>query len=126
LAREGSAVVSARILVRAGKGGRPRSVDLPAAGVGALVRYLPLRVEGPSRPLFQWLDGSGRGIGYWTVYRVVVEAARAAGLGHVAPHDLRRTWITRALDGGVPAPEVRRQAGHGDLGQTVRYYREGR
>jgi integrase/recombinase XerC len=113
------------LAVRRGKGGRARVVELTATAAVALDAYLSEgpRLEGPTRPLFQWLDGSGRGIGYWTVYRVVCAASAAAGLGHVAPHDLRRTCVTLALDAGEPAPAVSRRAGHASMEQTVRYYR---
>ena len=84
-------------------------------------------MQGPSRPLFQRLGpgGTGAGITYATVYRVVTAAAEGAGLGHVAPHDLRRTYATLALDLGAPAPAVSRQMGHRSMEQTVRYYRGG-
>lgn len=125
LQKEDGSVVAASVHVRRGKGGRARDVDLGEDAAAELVQYLAAgpRVRGLTRPLFQWLDGSGKGIGYHTVYRVVREAAAAAGLGHVAPHDLRRSQITMALDNGTPAPVVQRQAGHRTMEQTVRYYR---
>lgn len=120
-------VNGARLLVRHGKGGKSRMVDLDAGVATALAEYLQTgpRVMGATQALFQYLDGSGQGIGYHTVYHVVREAATGAGLGHVAPHDLRRTQITLALDAGEPAPRVQRNAGHSSMAQTVRYYRGG-
>jgi len=128
-------VLELEVLVRAGKGGRGRTVSLGVDAAAALVQYLGAgpRQPGATRPLFQpltagrrqRLDGSGAGISYDTVYRVVRAAAHRAGLGHLAPHDLRRTYATLALDLGVPAPRVSRQMGHRGLEQTVRYYRGG-
>lgn len=125
LQKSAGSITAASVHVRRGKGGRARDVALGADAAGAMVAYLAAgpRVRGLTRSLFQWLDGSGQGIGYHTVYRVVRQAAAVAGLGHVAPHDLRRTQITMALDGGAPAPEVQRNAGHASMEQTVRYYR---
>lgn len=116
-------VAGVEVLVRAGKGGRGRTVELGVDAAAALVQYLAAgpRQAGATQHLFQGRRQAA--ISYDTVYRVVVAAARAAGVGHVAPHDLRRTYATVALDLGVPAPAVSRQMGHQDLEQTVRYYR---
>ncbi len=121
-------VASATLTIRHGKGGYPRTVALSSAAAAALVQYLAIvaRRPGAVKPLFQHLDGDGLAISYHVVYRAVRKAAVAAGLGGLAPHDLRRTYATRALDLGEPAPEVQRQMGHRTMEQTVRYYRGGR
>ncbi len=41
----------------------------------------------------------------------------------ICPHDLRRTWITMALEAGVPANVVRAVAGHGSDAMTELYYK---
>ncbi len=118
-------VQAATVTVRRGKGGYPRVVDLSAAAAGVLIQYLVAdhRRAGATKPLFQHIDGSGLAISYHTVYRTVLAAAAAAGLGHLAPHDLRRTYCTLALDGGQPVPDVQRQMGHHNMNQTFAYYR---
>ena len=37
-------------------------------------------------------------------------------------HDLRRTYITRQIQAGVPLPTVQRLAGHADIKTTLAYY----
>lgn len=115
------------VFVRAGKGGTARRVPLGGKAAAAVLAYLGEgeRVEGATQPLFQHLDGSGRSISYANVYRIVTDCGVRAGLGHVAPHDLRRTSITLALDGGSPLPELSRRVGHTNMQQTLQYYRGG-
>ena len=44
-----------------------------------------------------------------------------AGLGHVRPHDLRHTFVTRLLDLGVPIEQLNYLAGHKSMAMTKRY-----
>lgn len=119
----------ARIHVRRGKGGRPRDVEAGAGAAEDLGAYLEggeRRLTGPTSPFLQraadWRGAAG-GIGYTTVYGVVRDCAARAGLGHVAPHDLRRTYATLELDLGQPLPAVQGRMGHQHMEQTARYYR---
>ena len=47
--------------------------------------------------------------------------SQRAGLGHVRPHDLRHTFITRLLDLSVPIEQVNYLAGHKSMAMTKRY-----
>lgn len=48
--------------------------------------------------------------------------ARQAGLDkHLSPHSCRRTFITGALDAGIPMRDVQRAARHADPRTTSRY-----
>jgi len=120
----GPAIVLA---IRSGKGGRAREVILDGQAHAPLMAYMAIRAyAGPTTWLFQPVDGRagrGRPLSYVTVYQIVTTAAMAAGLGHVTPHDLRRTAITLALDNGGKLPEIQRQAGHAKMSQTAEYYR---
>jgi integrase/recombinase XerD len=55
------------------------------------------------------------------VQNVVARWASFAGLGHLSPHDLRRTAITRALELGLSYYEVQLMSGHRDP-KTVQLY----
>ena len=52
---------------------------------------------------------------------IVNNTARKAGIGHVAPHDLRRTHITIALNGGATVADMQAQAGHVNAATTLLY-----
>ena len=65
----------------------------------------------------QRLDRHGAG-------RIVGRTARRAGIGKaVTPHTLRHTFITAALDAGVPLRDVQEAASHADPRTTMRYDR---
>ena len=56
-----------------------------------------------------------------TVDRVVKTAAQKAGIGDLAPHDLRRTHITEYLATGGSLADAQAQAGHKRGDTTLQY-----
>ena len=56
-----------------------------------------------------------------TVMRVVSETAKRAGLGDLAPHDLRRTHITEGLNTGATVANMQALAGHVNAATTLHY-----
>lgn len=56
--------------------------------------------------------------------RTVKRLARLAGIGkRISPHSLRHSFITAALDAGVPLRDVQEAASHADPRTTMRYDR---
>ena len=52
--------------------------------------------------------------------------AKAAGITkRIGPHSLRHSFITAALDAGVPLRDVQEAASHADSRTTMRYDRAG-
>ncbi|HVM07180.1 MAG TPA: tyrosine-type recombinase/integrase [Acidimicrobiales bacterium] len=73
-----------------------------------------------SGPLFR--SDYGTRMDRYSASRVVQRVLRAAGVSkHITPHSLRRTFITLALDAGVPLRDVQHSAGHSDPRVTSRY-----
>jgi integrase len=56
------------------------------------------------------------------IWQVVDETAQLAGVGHVKPHDLRRTLATELLETGAPVHHVQQQLGHADSATTLNNY----
>ncbi len=56
--------------------------------------------------------------------RMVKRLARTAGISkRISPHSLRHSFITAALDAGVPLRDVQEAASHADPRTTMRYDR---
>lgn len=72
-----------------------------------------IRLVSHRGPFASLRDNLGRSWG-----RVV----RRAGILGLSIHDLRRTYITRQIQAGVPLPTVQKLAGHADIKTTLLYY----
>lgn len=112
--------------VRRGKRNKQRTVYVTNGALVALGRWLELRGAEPGA-LFCGVAQGGRlqrgRLTSQTVYDVLRKLATRAGLGHVTPHDLRRTFVGDLLDAGADLSTVQRLAGHADPNTTARYDR---
>jgi integrase len=107
-----------------GKRGRVRTVPIPPAAKSALDGWLAAAcIE--SGFLFRPVLRSGRvfdkRITSWTVWKTVVTAAKAAGINHLGPHDLRRTCAKFCRKAGGDIEQVQSLLGHEDIATTVLY-----
>ncbi|HEY7272116.1 MAG TPA: tyrosine recombinase XerC [Actinoplanes sp.] len=117
-------VDQARRVVRVfGKGAKERSVPY---GIPAQ-RTLDAWLRG-GRPALADRNGSALFVGVrggrlqpTVVRRIVTAAARAAGLPHTSPHDLRHSAATHLLDGGADLRAVQDLLGHASLSSTQIY-----
>lgn len=111
-----------------GKGNKARVAYAVRAGP-ALAAWLAVRGDQPG-PLFTAF-GAGRytllmperRMCHRSVEVIVHKRARLAGIGHVSPHDLRRSFISSLLEAGVDLALAQRLAGHTNVTTTVRYDR---
>lgn len=114
------------IKVEHGKGDKPRD---PAVFSGAALDALKAwQMEQPLgyRHVFVGLRRGGTFTGdkpldTSAIWRVVTAAAEAAGIGHLAPHDLRRTLATELIATGMSIPDVQAQLGHENAATTLLY-----
>jgi integrase len=101
------------------KGGKHAVIPLAPRTARALDAYIGERVVGP---IFVGLDG-GR-MDRYAADRTVKRLARRAGITkRISPHSLRHSFITAALDAGVPLRDVQEAASHADPRTTMRYDR---
>lgn len=108
-----------RVLSVVRKGGKRATVPLAPAVVDAIDTYLAGRTDGP---LFATATGKRLDRPY--VLRLVKRLAKDAGVaGTFSPHSLRHSFVTLALDAGVPLRDVQDAAGHADPRTTRRYDR---
>ena len=108
------------VLVRDGKGGRPRVVPLDSVLVLALTDYLQQRrVDSP------WLfcAKDGRQLTRRRAHRALRQLGKRAGLTgvRVSPHTLRHTFATVFLEQGGNLESLRQFLGHSTLAITSAY-----
>ncbi len=112
------------LLVRKGKGGKSRTVYLPAGAVSALDAWLKVRGDAPGPLISPVRRGGHVHIKRMTDQAVMVilrKRALSAGVASFSPHDFRRTFITNLLSAGVDVLTVSQLAGHADPATSQKY-----
>jgi len=102
-----------------GKGSKLAIIPLPPRVARAVDQAAGERSTGPLL-----LSRSDRRLDRHGATRIVRRLAKRAGIGkHISPHSLRHSFITAALDAGVPLRDVQIAARHADPRTTTRYDR---
>ena len=102
------------------KGGKTATIPLSPRTARALDLYIGERETGP---IFLNHDGTRR-LDRHASARIVRRLAKRAGIDkRISPHSLRHSFITAALDAGVPLRDVQEAASHADPRTTMRYDR---
>ena len=106
------------LLVRR-KGGKIVTIPLAPRTARAVDLAIGDRLDGPI-----FLSASGRRLDRHGASRIVRRLAKRAGVNkRIGPHSLRHSFITAALDAGVPLRDVQEAASHSDPRTTMRYDR---
>jgi integrase/recombinase XerD len=101
------------------KGGNIVTIPLAPRTGRALDGYIGERTCGPI-----FLGAHGARMDRHAADRTVKRLAKQAGIGkRISPHSLRHSFITAALDAGVPLRDVQEAASHADPRTTMRYDR---
>jgi site-specific recombinase XerD len=101
------------------KGGKHATIPLAPRTARAVQLYLGERSTGPI-----FLGARGARMDRHAADRTVKRLARRAGITkRISPHNLRHSFITAALDAGVPLRDVQDAASHSDPRTTMRYDR---
>lgn len=115
-----------RLRVKRAKGRKQRDVWLTGGARDAMADWLAVRGTAPG-PLFVAVSKGGalghRAISGQAVRAMVDRRARASGLAHFTPHDMRRTFVGDLLDAGADLVVVQKLAGHAQPTTTARYDR---
>lgn len=113
-----------------GKGQHMGMIDIPRPVLLALDNWrravAPSELHpAPETPLLRRLWKGGRisrfGLTPDGIWLIIDEASRHAGLGHVAPHDLRRSVAGALQEAGVPIDKISRLLRHRNVAVTERY-----
>jgi integrase len=111
-----------------GKGHKVREVPIKNGALDALRAWLSCRGTEPGPLVSRVLKGGRvelRRLAPQAVLRVCEKRGRQAGIPGFAAHDLRRTYISALLDGGVDLAVASDLAGHASSDTTRRYDRRG-
>ena len=94
-------------------------IPLASRTARTLDLYLGERTGGPI-----FLGANGHRMDRDAADRTVKRLAKRAGITkRISPHSLRHSFITAALDAGVPLRDVQEAASHADPRTTMRYDR---
>lgn len=108
-----------------GKGSKAVYVDVPPIVMDALKTWVRYAQPKTGSPLLRriWRGGhvAAHGLSTDALWRIVNASAAAAGLGHVAPHDLRRSVAGALQQSGVPIDTISRLLRHANVAVTERY-----
>ena len=110
-----------------GKGNRERIVYAPTGGKAALDAWLAVRGAHPG-PLLAPVSKAGtvqagKGMTAQALMLRLKRRARQAAIAECSPHDLRRTFVSSALEAGADLALVQALAGHASPTTTARYDR---
>jgi site-specific recombinase XerD len=104
-------------MVILGKGRKISTIPLAPRTHRAILAYIGERTSGPI-----FLGREGNRMNRHAAARTVRRIARKAGIDkRLSPHSMRRSYITVALDSGVPLRDVQHGARHSDPRVTARY-----
>lgn len=108
------------VLVRSGKGRKPRITFTGPSTRKALIRYLRYRGDlADDAPL--WATESGERLSYAGVRQVVRRCAKRAGVKEPGSHAFRRAFALASLRAGMDLVSLQRLLGHSDLSVIRRY-----
>jgi len=106
---------------------RSSSTRNNSSGVSALATTSSSGTESATNlPAYtaSFLGANGARMNRYAADRTVKRLARRAGITkRISPHSLRHSFITAALDAGVPLRDVQEAASHADPRTTMRYDR---
>ena len=102
------------------KGGKHVTIPLAPRTGRTLDLYIDERATGPI-----FLGANGQRMDRYAADRTVKRLSKRAGITKrgISPHSLRHSFITAALDAGVPLRDVQEAASHADPRTTMRYDR---
>ena len=101
------------------KGGKHVVIPLAPRTGRSLDLYISERTTGPI-----FVGAKGGRMDRYAADRMVKRLSKRAGVNkRISPHSLRHSFITAALDAGVPLRDVQEAASHADPRTTMRYDR---
>lgn len=111
-------LVSGEVLIRLGKGRKPRTVFLGKASRKGLRAYIKLRTD--TSPAL-WVSDERERMTYGGLRAIIFRRAKQASIDTPSLHSFRRAFAINMLRAGVDVFSLQRLMGHADL-QVLRRY----
>lgn len=108
-----------RVAIVTGKGNKRRMVPLTEASISAMQTYLHIRPISDDRAFF--LSNRKAEMGLRQVWKVVKDAAIAAGVPRASTHAMRHSFATHFIEGGGELSSLQRFLGHANITTTQIY-----
>ena len=116
--------LDSRVLLVCGKGDKERFVPVGGRQAAALQQYLSgeraQTLRGRDSP-YLFIDRNGSRLSRYMIWRIVRDAATAAGLKGIHPHTLRHSCATHLLENGADLRVIQEILGHANVETTVIY-----
>jgi len=113
-----------QLMVLSGKGNKQRAVFIQTNARRLIKPWIEIRGKNSGKlfqPINNKCDIINRIMTSQSIYDLIGKRSIEASIENCAPHDLRRTFVTRLLESGVDINTVRQLAGHSDIQTTARY-----
>ncbi len=111
-------LLAGTLLIRQGKGGKPRHVSIGRKTTKAIRLYL--RTRSDSNPAL-WITQHNKRISYEGLNGILRRRSKQAGINKPCLHDFRRAFAINCLRGGMDIFTLQKLMGHADL-QVLRRY----
>ena len=111
------------VMVRCGKGRKPRSTFIGAKSRKALLVYMRYR-PGVKDDAPIWVTGAGQRLSYSGIRQVIRRRAKQAGIPEPSLHSFRRAFAIGALRNGCDLVTLQRLLGHSGLAVITRYLKQ--
>lgn len=111
------------LIVRSGKGGKPRRIPLTKNFLDAIAPYMEWRSTQPGEMFMMHPSGAGHPAGPYTASSIasaVHDHGHALGR-HLSPHTFRRSFGQHLHLAGMPDSEIQRLYGHASVDMTIKY-----
>ncbi len=113
--------ITGSIIIRKGKGSKPRNVFLGQKARKAIRSYLKLRKDNNSA---LWINDESERLGYEGLRSLLVRLANLAKVEVPTPHDFRRAFAINMWRNGTDIITISRLMGHTSLTVLMRYIKQ--
>lgn len=111
-------LVNGEILIRHGKGGKPRTVFIGRKNRKAVRRYVRIRTDTSN---LLWVTREGERLSYSGLRGIVKRRSKQARVENPSLHEFRRAFALNMLRAGADIFCIQRLMGHADIGILRRY-----